>query len=95
MVGSAVVIKSPSKFKKHVTREIQEFLGYVFRDVNPQSPRTHIMDALKDINHRTGGIVHAWLRQRKGSPVGTIEIKISIPVDSWVLRVEPQDEGER
>lgn len=83
------MIKSPSKFKKHVTKEIVDFLEWVLRDVNVRSPENHIRDALKDIRVKTGGVVRPrlWHGARK------ITIDISIPTEGFVLELPEEEKG--
>lgn len=72
-------IKSPSKFKYNIHKQIQWFLGYIFRDVNLRSPNNVIRDNLTDIFNKTGGLVSA----RFDSYTKRINIKVNIPTEYY------------
>lgn len=68
---------SASKFKRHVEREIKEYLAYVFRELNFRSPDKNVRDLLEDIRRQTGGIVNARLSYRGRKVSITVDVGLS------------------
>jgi len=71
------VFMSSSKFRRHIEREIQNFIQYAFRDINLRSPDAIVFGQLQDINKKSGGIIKARLSYRSRK----VAISVSLPTN--------------
>lgn len=81
-------ILSPSKFQRHIKKEILQFITYYFNSINPRSPTKNIQEAISEISEKSGGIIKARLRQKSRK----ITIEIVLPTE-WTMTLD-NVEGE-
>jgi len=81
---------SPSKFRRHIERQIQNWLGYIFRDLNPRSPDKNVQELLNEISRKTGGIVRATLSRRSRQ----VSITVNIPL-GYFYDLEGVEEADK
>jgi hypothetical protein len=75
---------SPAKFRKHITKEIADYLDYYLRNINPRSPSHIIQDQLDELNKKSKGVIYS----RLGYKNRTVYSNIDIPVNGWYWELE-------
>ncbi|MCK9229069.1 MAG: hypothetical protein M0P30_14990 [Syntrophorhabdaceae bacterium] len=78
---------SAGKFRRHLQKEIQQWLGYHFCDLNDRSPDRNVQGLLADIRKKTGGMVYATLDKRSRQ----VSITVKVPVN-YVYQLEYVDD---
>jgi len=81
---------SPSKFRHHIEKQIQRWLGYTFRDLNFRSPDKNVQELLDDIQRKTGGIVRATLSRRSRQ----VSISVTIPLTYFYQLEDVEETGK-
>lgn len=81
---------TPSKFYRHIHREVLDFIEYQLRFVNPRSPNEIITDVLSDINKKSGGII----KTRLGYKSRKVSITIILPCE-WTWQLEEIDNVDK
>lgn len=71
---------SAAKFRRHLQKEIQAWLGYHFRDLDDRSPDNNVREVLADIKKKSGGMIYATLDKR------TREVNITVAVPGRFIR---------
>jgi len=84
---------SPSKFQHHIQKQIQHWLGYIFRDLNPRSPDKNVQELLSDISTKTGGIV--WARLSRRNRRVSITVKINLDYFYQLEDIEETDKERK